>query len=352
MRALAAKIDANATSATPTMSAAAVAAVRPGWRMAFSRARRPVIPRIGLPISPAIGGTSRGLSNAVPRNSRAAPMPTNVRSRFDEPVPNRPNAISVRPPSSITMLAGNAIRERRVDTTKPSRSAATGGTRVARIAGASAATIVTTTPTTIDTMIVRLSMTVPFDGSSKPIALNSARSPAASPMPSRMPTTAPAKPRNRPSASTERRTWAREAPSVRSIPNSRARCATVIENVLKMMNAPTNSEMPANASSAVCRKPRLSRMSLDRLAASSEPVRTCTDGPSFAVSSRLTACASLPFRSVASISSSWFTLPVMRCAAGSVSITTGAPPSESTPWILTIPTIRKACLGCSAAIRI
>jgi hypothetical protein len=28
---------------------------------------------------------------------------------------------------------------------------------------------------------------------------------------------------------------------VRSSPNSRVRCATVIENVLKMMNAPTNS---------------------------------------------------------------------------------------------------------------
>ena len=79
---------------------------------------------------------------------------------------------------------------------------------------------------------------------------------------------------------------------MRSSANSRVRCATVIENVLKMMNAPTNSEMPANASSAVCRKPRLSRMSLDWLAACSEPVRTCTVGPSSRVSSRLTACAS------------------------------------------------------------
>ena len=31
------------------------------------------------------------------------------------------------------------------------------------------------------------------------------------------------------------------APSVRSSPNSRVRWATVIENVLKMMNAPTKS---------------------------------------------------------------------------------------------------------------
>ena len=51
-------------------------------------------------------------------------------------------------------------------------------------------------------------------------------------------------PRARPSASTCRR----DAPIVRSSANSRVRCATVIENVLKMMNAPTKSAIPANAS--------------------------------------------------------------------------------------------------------
>ena len=40
----------------------------------------------------------------------------------------------------------------------------------------------------------------------------------------------------------------RDAPIVRSVANSRVRCATVIENVLKMTNAPTKSAMPANAS--------------------------------------------------------------------------------------------------------
>ena len=34
----AAKIDTNATSVTPIISAAAVTAVRPGWRTEFSRA--------------------------------------------------------------------------------------------------------------------------------------------------------------------------------------------------------------------------------------------------------------------------------------------------------------------------
>ena len=56
-----------------------------------------------------------------------------------------------------------------------------------------------------------------------------------------------------------------------------------------MMKAPTNSEMPAKASSAVVRKPRLSRMSRDCLAACCSPVRTVTDArqrpPSCALSS-------------------------------------------------------------------
>ena len=52
-----------------------------------------------------------------------------------------------------------------------------------------------------------------------------------------------------PSLTTARQTWRRDAPSVRSSANSRMRWATVIEKVLKMMKAPTNSAMPANASS-------------------------------------------------------------------------------------------------------
>ena len=49
----------------------------------------------------------------------------------------------------------------------------------------------------------------------------------------------------KPSSSTERSTCRREAPSVRSVANSRVRWATVIESVLKMTNAPTNSAIAA-----------------------------------------------------------------------------------------------------------
>ena len=47
---------------------------------------------------------------------------------------------------------------------------------------------------------------------------------------------------------TEVSTWRRDAPIVRSVANSRVRCATVIESVLKITNAPTKSAMPANES--------------------------------------------------------------------------------------------------------
>ena len=44
-------------------------------------------------------------------------------------------------------------------------------------------------------------------------------------------------------------TCLREAPSVRSVANSRVRWATVIDRVLKITNAPTSSAMPPKPSS-------------------------------------------------------------------------------------------------------
>ena len=43
-------------------------------------------------------------------------------------------------------------------------------------------------------------------------------------------------------------TCLREAPSVRSVANSRVRWATVIDRVLKITNAPTSSAMPPKPS--------------------------------------------------------------------------------------------------------
>ena len=52
----------------------------------------------------------------------------------------------------------------------------------------------------------------------------------------------------KPSINTERSTCLREAPSDRSVANSRILWATVIEMVLKVTKAPTRTAIPAKAS--------------------------------------------------------------------------------------------------------
>ena len=53
------------------------------------------------------------------------------------------------------------------------------------------------------------------------------------------------------STSTERNTWRRLAPTMRSRASSRVRWPTMIEKVLKMVKPPTNRAMKAKTSRAV-----------------------------------------------------------------------------------------------------
>jgi hypothetical protein len=202
-------------------------------------------------------------------------------------------------------------------------------------------------PTTSETTIVRVAITLPVEGSSTPTALNSARRPGAMAIPSASPSSEPTTPSASPSPITERMTCPREAPSVRSSANSRIRWVTVIEKVLKMMKAPTNSEMPAKASSAVVRKLRPSWMSPAWFLASSWPVRTTTERPRSCLSESRSASGVTP-----SLADAWIwskpSLPSIRCASGSVRSTTTAPPNESTPATCVVPTIVYALRGASA----
>ena len=142
--------------------------------------------------------------------------------------------------------------------TAPSCTAAIGGTRVARSAGPIEAITVTTTPIRSATITVRGSIWIPVAGSPKPTASKRACMPRAMPMPASSPMIDARIPMTSASPITLRSTWPRVAPRVRVIPNSRTRWATVIEKVLKMMNAPTKSATPAKASSAGPRKPVIS----------------------------------------------------------------------------------------------
>jgi hypothetical protein len=132
----------------------------------------------------------------------------------------------------------------------PSRTAAIGATRVARIAGARPARTVTTMPTASEATTVRGASTRSACGSSSPSAPNNALSPRARPAPRASPVSDASTPIASVSTSTERSTWRREAPSVRSVASSRVRCAIVMDRVLKMTKAPTNRAMPPNESRA------------------------------------------------------------------------------------------------------
>ncbi len=111
-------------------------------------------------------------------------------------------------------------------------------------------------------------------GSPKPISSNSALTSATNPNPPAIPSTEASRPTSAASTRTAISTWREEAPSVRSIANSRARWATVIENVLKIRKAPTKTAIPAKTNSAVLRNPNPSWMSPASSAAVSAPVRT------------------------------------------------------------------------------
>ena len=119
---------------------------------------------------------------------------------------------------------------------------------MARSAGKRPATTVTSVPTSSETTIVRVAKTVSVFGRSRLSATKSSFRPTARPRPLKRPTTDATKPITSASTITEERTWRREAPIVRSVANSRVRCATVIESVLKMTKAPTKSATPANES--------------------------------------------------------------------------------------------------------
>ena len=110
---------------------------------------------------------------------------------------------------------------------------------------------------------VRGSIGRPDCGSSKPSALKAASSSLTNPMPAKMPAIEANRPIRNASPITVVSTWREEAPSVRSIPNSRVRWATVMLKMLKIRKAPTKIVIPAKISSAVVRKPKPSLISLE-----------------------------------------------------------------------------------------
>src|SRR3954467_733988 len=128
------------TSVSPTISAAAVDAVRLGLRTEFELARSPAIPplrRAGAPTSRASGFTRCGAASATPRNRVRMPMPSRAASAIVlSPLANTPTEMAATEPATTTAAAfSECAAKREGGRIEPSRTAAIGGTRGARRAG-------------------------------------------------------------------------------------------------------------------------------------------------------------------------------------------------------------------------
>ena len=107
------KTETNTTRPRPIISAAAVDAVRRGFRFAFSCPRRPVIPRTraGAPIAVASGLATNGDRTATPMKVNIAPRPTIAAGCGTSP--NSPAAIAATPSAVSNPTDDRTTTERR-----------------------------------------------------------------------------------------------------------------------------------------------------------------------------------------------------------------------------------------------
>ena len=162
-------------------------------------------------------------------------------------------------------------------------------------------------------------------GRSRPNAARSPFSPTAIPIPASNPIADATRPITNASITTEDSTCRRLAPIARRSASSRVRCATMIENVLKMMKAPTNSAMKAKTSSAVRKNPRASFNCLDCSSATAALVTDSTPFGSTSASRCWSWTAVTSGSATTSISSNIPVLPRTSCAVGVSNMASVAP---------------------------
>src|SRR2546430_12085476 len=149
------------TRARPIISAEAVEAVRAGFRIALSRARMPGAPPIvwaGAPRRDASGRTTFAAFMETPKKSSSTPTPSRSRRGAVAIPPARPprQTSTTAATSTVSDVAVPYFAQRETGSTEPSRTAAIGGTRVARRAGRTLATRVTSGAARGDTTDVRV----------------------------------------------------------------------------------------------------------------------------------------------------------------------------------------------------
>ena len=151
-------------------------------------------------------------------------------------------------------------------------------------------------PSSRATTHVRVSKTIAERGRSRFAAAKSAVRPFARPMPAAIPISDAVRPTANASRTTLPITCGRVAPSVRSVASSRVRCATVIDSVLKMTNAPTNSAITPKPRSAYRMKSMNSDTPFLSAVACSAAVRTCAFAGSSVSMSRISLSFETPSR--------------------------------------------------------
>ena len=236
-----------ATSATPRVSAKAVAAVRLGLRDRFVRARRVITPP-RRKRARNIERATTAMTRSTPRTMPTVPAPVRMpRAAVSHPVARAATNVTDRPATSST--APMTVRTLNGTATdwSPERIACTGWTRPARRAGTQALRTVTTIPMPSGTRMLAASNPRPASGKPKPAAVMAHMISSTSPTPTRMPTAEPSTATSAASTMTEPLSWGRDMPRARSRANSRVRWATIMEKVLEMMNVPTSRAMRPKA---------------------------------------------------------------------------------------------------------
>ena len=182
-------------------------------------------------------------------------------------------------------------------------------------------------------------------GSVKPTASKSANRPEASSRPRNRPITDATTPTTSASTKIELMTWRRDAPSVRSVANSRVRWAMVIESEFAITNEPTNSAIPPNASRNPWRNVMNSFVSAASSCACACAVRAWAFGGRIGRISESSCWSETPGFAATAISSRRPSFSKSRCAVGRSKPASVAPPMERSEPNSTIPEMRRRSTG-------
>ncbi len=245
-------------------------------------------------------------------------------------------------PTVMDPTTARTWSDRRLGRASSSFIAATGGIRAAFRAGNSAETTVTMSPTAMPTITVRGNRVSGPSGMLSPKAFMAAPRPIARSTPTPIPMTDATKPTIRASMTTIQVTCRPVAPIARRRANSFVLWATMMRNVLLMMNAPTKTATAANASSAMFRKPSPSEIASSCSSFDSSAVTTSISPLVVVEMFAASSSGVTPDSAATEIALNRPSRPKSRCASSRVNMASVAPARLSLSPKLAMPTRRNS----------